>query len=1255
MEDSRSQKRALTYLALTVALFLGYFLLRDVHWQGNTQLHTLMEVIAALLALGIGALALVRFYSKANNTILFIGVGFLGTALLDGYHAIVTSSFFAGYFPSVPSSLIPWSWIASRFFLSVLLLFSWVAWRREVRLGEAGRISEKAVYWGVGSLALASLVFFIFVPLPRAYFPKLFFHRPEEFVPAIFFLWALAGYLHKGRWKNDTFEHWLVLSLIVGVMGQAVFMSFSGRLFDLMFDTAHTLKKVSYLFILTGLLVSMYHLFRQAGEAVDSLDRSARDLRKSKEGLEALTEASVQMTSALELQGVLRTIIDQSTHVVGADRCAVYLVDPKTANAQAVMTRGLSAEYLEETHHLWQKHIRSPEFEWGEMLIRMDAVNDPRQQPIRELVIREGIQSLLIVPLRRRGSVIGGVGFYFDETQDFEGERLSLCRAFANQTTTAIENSRAYAEIRVRSERQEALREVTRDLMENLDISEVFSRICKAVCELLDADSTRLFVLDEKSGALVKTESYGKLEGEENSIRKFPRGKGVLYRVVSSLRPVAVAEVLEDPEWMNREWAEKAGIKSFLGIPLILKDRAVGALNCYTTRRRDFLPDEIQLAQDFGDQAAIAIENSRLFSQAQQRATTLAILNEISSAINATLDLDELFRITAQQVKKVVPCNRASLFILDAKKQEIARFSAVDDVEERQPNLPPTNLKGTRFEKILRTLEPVYIPNTREDPHPRSRVLEAEGLRSVINVPIVIREECVGFLNVAAEAVDAFGDEHVQLLRWVADHLGAAIQNAKLYSQVRDTGERLDSIVRSASDGIITLDPEGRVTSWNPGAEAIYGYTQEEMLGGDISRLHSDPVRDQEQRDEIVNKIRSGESVPLIEKVRRRKDGTPVEVSIAYSAIKDSGGRVIGSSGINRDIGVQKRAEEALRKSEETYRTLFEQARDGIEIVDEEGRYVDCNQKACEMAGFTREEMVGKPVADFLDPKDRDSFSQRIDQILQADGLEIYESVNIRKDGVPVDFEISAGVIRLNGRKHALFFLRDITERKRAEEALRFTRFCLDHAGDAVFWVTYGRRDCLRQRGRFPAVGIHRGRDALHESLQFQPGISIRAMAGALGGSEAKELVHHRIPTHRQGRPDHPRRSHRQPPRVRRSGILCLIRPRHHRTPKSRADEKRVRLGGFPRAPHAADFSSGFARPSGGRGGGRSSPQRRTTAPDRRQQHRSTRSAHQRHPGPGKNRGWQNGASRRAVLGGGAHPPRHRGNAGVGRRASRKD
>jgi PAS domain S-box-containing protein len=116
-------------------------------------------------------------------------------------------------------------------------------------------------------LTMASFFIFAFVPLPRAYYPEIPFHRPEEFVPAVFFLLALIGYLRKGKWRRDAFEHWLVLSLIVGFVGQTVFMSFSGQLFDFGFDAAHALKKVSYLCVLTGLLVSMYAMFRRAEES----------------------------------------------------------------------------------------------------------------------------------------------------------------------------------------------------------------------------------------------------------------------------------------------------------------------------------------------------------------------------------------------------------------------------------------------------------------------------------------------------------------------------------------------------------------------------------------------------------------------------------------------------------------------------------------------------------------------------------------------------------------------------------------------------------------------------------------------------------------------------------------------------------------------------------------------------------------------------------------------------------------------------
>jgi PAS domain S-box-containing protein len=274
MKNSKSYKnrRSATYAALFVALFLGFILLRNSTWMGSTQLHTIMELIATTLALFVGAVALVRYYTRKNSTYLFIGVGFLGTAMLDGYHTVVTSTFFDQVWLSPPPNLIPWSWNASRFFLSILMVLSWWVWKREEKLGKVGRVREKSVFFLVGCLTVASFFFFAFFPLPRAYYPELFFGRPEEFVSAFFFLLALYGYLTKGWWKRNRFEHWVVLSLIVGFMGQAMFMSFSFQLFDPMFDIAHLLKKVSYICVLTGLLVSMFHLFRCAEEGERKLN-----------------------------------------------------------------------------------------------------------------------------------------------------------------------------------------------------------------------------------------------------------------------------------------------------------------------------------------------------------------------------------------------------------------------------------------------------------------------------------------------------------------------------------------------------------------------------------------------------------------------------------------------------------------------------------------------------------------------------------------------------------------------------------------------------------------------------------------------------------------------------------------------------------------------------------------------------------------------------------------------------------------------
>lgn len=282
--NSFAESRGATYGVLALVLFFGYFMLRGSTWQGSAQFHTLMELGSTLVALFVGVLALVRFYAKKSDLFLFVGTGFLGTAFLDGYHAVVTSTFFADFLPSGLPSLIPWSWVASRLFLSVFLWVSILVWRPGAGMEGSRVVGEITLYIVAAVATLGSFVFFVFAPLPRAYYPELLFHRPEELLPAFFFLLTLIGYLRKGHWKHDVFEHWLVISLIVNLLGQFMYMSFSSQLFDPMFDVAHLFKLVSYCLVLTGLLAGMYQLFvraEQSGRAFAAPRRDADAFRRT--------------------------------------------------------------------------------------------------------------------------------------------------------------------------------------------------------------------------------------------------------------------------------------------------------------------------------------------------------------------------------------------------------------------------------------------------------------------------------------------------------------------------------------------------------------------------------------------------------------------------------------------------------------------------------------------------------------------------------------------------------------------------------------------------------------------------------------------------------------------------------------------------------------------------------------------------------------------------------------------------------------
>ncbi len=275
------KKRIAMYTILAVVLMLGYVILSYVRWQSTANTHTLMESVATFLALFVGVIALVRHYSKKRLVFLLIGTGLLGAAFLDFYHMVVTSPLFVGYFPSAPSSMIPQSWLASRLYLATLVGLSWLIWHNQRKSKYLGVSVEIFVYVLVVGLVVTNILVFSFVSLPRqVYYPNQFFHRPADFIPALLFLVAVIGHAHKKHWKQDDIDHWLFLSLLMQIAVHVPFMVRSNQWFDIMFNTAHLLKISSYLCILIGVLLSTYHLFKQAEESNQKISGTNKQLQR---------------------------------------------------------------------------------------------------------------------------------------------------------------------------------------------------------------------------------------------------------------------------------------------------------------------------------------------------------------------------------------------------------------------------------------------------------------------------------------------------------------------------------------------------------------------------------------------------------------------------------------------------------------------------------------------------------------------------------------------------------------------------------------------------------------------------------------------------------------------------------------------------------------------------------------------------------------------------------------------------------------
>jgi PAS domain S-box-containing protein len=249
----------------------------------------------------------------------------------------------------------------------------------------------------------------------------------------------------------------------------------------------------------------------------------------------------------------------------------------------------------------------------------------------------------------------------------------------------------------------------------------------------------------------------------------------------------------------------------------------------------------------------------------------------------------------------------------------------------------------------------------------------------------------------------------------------------------------LVAIVESSDDAIVGKTLEGVVTSWNQGAQRLFGYRAEEMIGQPISRLI--PEERLGEETQILARLRRGERVEHFETIRRRKDGTLVDVSVSIAPIVDQTGHVLGASKIARDISERKRAELDRQESQRRFEGIVDSAMDAIISIDEAQRVVLFNPAAERMFGCAAAQALGQPLDRFVPTRFREVHRAHV-RAFATTGVtnramgKLGSLTALRADGREFAIEASISQTEVGGDKLFTVILRDITQRKEVEKAL---------------------------------------------------------------------------------------------------------------------------------------------------------------------------------------------------------------------------
>jgi GAF domain-containing protein/signal transduction histidine kinase/CheY-like chemotaxis protein len=515
-----------------------------------------------------------------------------------------------------------------------------------------------------------------------------------------------------------------------------------------------------------------------------------------------LLKLSELLITKSSLHEILDGILDLLGRAIQYDSASIQYVE---SGGILTLAAGRGFKDLQQASQMVSQlssEIMKLDWHENQAIVISDTTSDPRWVgfPGWELV-----HSWIGAPLWVKGQLIGYLGVNHATPGSYTQATGEIAQVFANQASIAIENARLREGEQLTRERSQAVQDAARILSSTLSVDQVLEAVLEQLERVLPYDTGCVLLLEGEHLTVRAWRNYDKF-ADINLIDEveFDRNTPTLRPITGEGQPYTIPDVLKEANW--RPSPIGGHIRSWLGLPLKVRERVIGLFSLDRIVPGGFSQSEITLAQGFAAHAAIAIENARLFESAGQRAAELEAIRQASLSLTASLELPQVLDAIQKNVLALLPqANNSHIFLYNPENGGKLTFGAAMWANETQSTAYSLPRKNGLTYTVAHSGEIVVVPNMRT--HPLYADAPSDWYGAIIGLPLKIGQRVVGVMNVSYRQPRTFPKTELRLLRLFCDQAAIAIENARLFEQaaterrhltlLHDVGKALASSLES--------------------------------------------------------------------------------------------------------------------------------------------------------------------------------------------------------------------------------------------------------------------------------------------------------------------------------------------------------------------------------------------------------------------------------------------------------------------------